>query len=204
MTARRALDAAEPARYALLGLLVEGQRHGYDLARHFTRGTALGDVVYLSPSHLYALLARLARDGLIAGEMQDAGTRPARHVYSLTAAGRAAVLRWIDEPVARPRDVLLDFPLKLYLACRLDEGRAATLVARQQALFTSYLDQLEQVAVQQIAGEDAAFMALLREGRISRTRAALAWLERCAEEVGPSLTPCGARAPSLTRARGSK
>ena len=57
---RRPLDAAEPARHALLGLLLDGPHHGYDLARRFAPGTALGDVLRLSTSHLYALLARLS------------------------------------------------------------------------------------------------------------------------------------------------
>src|SRR5690349_20886230 len=97
---RHGLDAAEPARYALLGLLLEGPAHGYDLARHFTPGTALGDVMRLGASHLYALLGRLERDGLIAGERQESGSRPPRHAYHLTPQGRAAVQGWVDEPVA--------------------------------------------------------------------------------------------------------
>jgi len=87
------------------------------------------------------------------------------------------VLRWVDEPVARPRDVLVDFPLKLYLARRLGSARAAALVARQRAVFTAYLQQLEHATAP--CGEDAAFMALVREGRIARTRAVLDWLDRC-------------------------
>jgi DNA-binding PadR family transcriptional regulator len=164
----------------LLGLLLEGPHHGYDLARRFAPGTALGDVLRLSTSHLYALLARLERDGLVAGTTEESGSRPARHVYHLTDAGREVVLRWMDEPVARPRDVLVDFPLKLYLARRLGSARAAALVARQRDIFTAYLQQLEQ-ATASCGGEDedVAFMALVREGRIARTRAVLDWLDRC-------------------------
>ena len=178
---RRPLDAAEPARHALLGLLLEGPHHGYDLARRFAPGTALGDVLRLSTSHLYALLARLERDGLVAGTTEESGSRPARHVYHLTDAGRDVVLRRVDEPVARPRDVLVDFPLKLYLDRRLGSTRATALVARQCAVFTAYLQQLEHTAAP-CGGEDAAFMALVREGRIARTRIVLDWLDRCAAD----------------------
>jgi DNA-binding PadR family transcriptional regulator len=185
---RRALDAAEPARYALLGLLLDGPSYGYDLARRFTPGSPLGDVVHLSPSHLYALLTRLERDGLIDGERQDSGARPPRHVYRLTEAGRAAVLSWLDEPVARPRDILLDFPLKLYLARRLSRARAADLVAHQRAIFRDYLQHLESdgrgIAEQP---DDATFMHLIRAGRILRTQATLEWLDRCAAELAVSI-----------------
>ncbi len=181
---RRALDAAEPARYALLGLLLDGPGYGYDLARRFAPGSPLGDVVHLSPSHLYALLARLERDGLIGGERQESGARPPRHVYRLTAPGRAAVLSWLDEPVARPRDILLDFPLKLYLARRLSRARAADLVAHQRAIFDDYLQRLETDGrVMTEPPDDAAFMHLVREGRVLRTQATLEWLARCADEL---------------------
>ena len=40
------------------------------------------------------------------------------------------------------------------------------------------LQQLEQ-ATAPCGGEDAVFMALVREGRIARTRAVLDWLDRC-------------------------
>jgi DNA-binding PadR family transcriptional regulator len=180
---RWALDTAEPARHALLALLLDGPRHGYDLARHFAPGTALGDVMHLGASHLYALLGRLERDGLVAGEIQPGGTRPNRRVFHLTEAGRETALRWITEPVARPRDALLDFPLKFYLALHRDPRDAATLLEHQRALFSSYLERLEEEARQLGTGGDAAFIALVRQGRIARTRALLEWLALCEKEV---------------------
>jgi len=186
-TVRRTLDTAEPARHALLGLLLDGPRHGYDLTRSFAPGTPLGAVMRLGDSNLYAQLTRLERDGLIVGEVRESGVRPPRRVYHLTEAGREAALRWIDEPVARPRDILLDFPLKLYLARHVGPDRAAALVARQRAFIATYLARLEEVVARleedipdAEKGADTAFIALVREGRIARTRAILAWLDRCA------------------------
>ena len=92
--------------------------------------------------------------------------------------------RWIDEPVDRPRDIMLDFPLKLYLADRQSRARSAELVARQSALFRTYLESLERQQPRAPEGEDAAFEWLLHDGRIERTRSALAWLDRCAEALG--------------------
>jgi DNA-binding PadR family transcriptional regulator len=173
--------AAEPARFALLGLLVAGPRHGYDLARSFTSASALSEVVHLSPSHLYALLSRLERDGLISGHREEAGAYPPRRVYQLTEAGQEAVRRWIDEPVSRPRDMRIEFPIKLYLARQLDSGRACALVERQRALLASYVERLEQKPLPADEAADRDFVMLLREGRIGRLRAALSWLDRCME-----------------------
>ena len=182
---RHAIDSAEPARYALLGLLLEEPGHGYDLARHFVPGSALGAVLRLGSSHLYALLGRLEKDGLIAGERLDAGAHPPRRVYRVTEAGRAAVSRWIDKPVERPREMLLDFPLKFYIARRQEPARAGQLVTRQRRLLTNFLQQLEREAG--LSGlstpekeKEDDFIALMRDGRIARTKASLDWLDRCA------------------------
>jgi DNA-binding PadR family transcriptional regulator len=176
---QRDRGAAEPARFALLGLLLNQPAHGYDLSRRFAPTSALGDVIHLSASHLYALLARLERDGLIAGEQQDAGTRPQRRVYQLTGAGRAAVERWIDEPVSHPRDMRLDFPLKLYIARGLGAEHVAELVDRQRAVFEAYIARLQQEEKPADTEDDAAFLNLMRIGRIGRAQAALDWLDHC-------------------------
>lgn len=171
--------SAEPARFALLGLLLHKPAHGYDLSRRFASTSALGDVIHLSASHLYALLARLERDELIAGEVQDAGNYPQRRVYRLTDAGREAVRQWIDEPVSHPRDMRIDFPLKLYIARQLGSARAAELVDRQRAIFQEYIARLQAEEKPTDAADDAAFLKLMRFGRIGRAQAALDWLDRC-------------------------
>jgi DNA-binding PadR family transcriptional regulator len=177
--AQRDRGAAEPARFVLLGLLLQKPAHGYDLTRHFAPDSALGDVIHLSPSHLYALLARLEGDGLIAGEMQDAGNHPQRRVYHLTAAGEAAVQRWIDEPVSHPRDMRIDFPLKLYIARGFGTERVAELIDRQRAVFRAYIARLESEVKPAATNDDAAFLTLMRIGRIGRAQAALDWLRHC-------------------------
>jgi DNA-binding PadR family transcriptional regulator len=171
--------SAEPARFALLGLLLEKPAHGYDLARRFAPNSALGDVIHLSPSHLYALLTRLERDGLIAGEVQDAGNHPQRRVYRLTEAGREAVQRWIDDPVSHPRDMRIDFPLKLYIARGSGSQRVEELVDRQRVVFEEYIARLGAEEMPADSGDDAAFIHLMRIGRIGRAQAALDWLDLC-------------------------
>jgi DNA-binding PadR family transcriptional regulator len=180
---RRPLDAARPARYALLGLLLQGPRHGYDLIRSFAPGTPLGATIHLGISHLYALLARLEQDGLIAGESQEQVLSPPRRVFQLTETGRAAILAWLDEPVSRPREVLLDFPLKLYLSQHHDPSHAALLIGRQRALFAALLAELEQTEGTPAPDSDSLYMSLLREGRILRIRATLTWLDHCAARL---------------------
>jgi PadR family transcriptional regulator AphA len=179
--AHRDRGAAEPVRFALLGLLLREPAHGYDLARRFGRGSALGDVVHLSASHLYALLSRLERDGLLVGEVREAGGLPQRRVYRLSEMGRTAVEHWIDQPVSHPRDMRIDFPLKLYIARDFGPARVADLIARQRAVFEDYIARLLVEEKPANTDEDAAFIDLMRIGRIGRAEAALDWLAQCTE-----------------------
>jgi DNA-binding PadR family transcriptional regulator len=166
-----------------LGLLIANPAHGYDLGRHFSPKSALGDIIHLSTSHLYALLARLERDGLISGEQEVAGNRPARRVYRPTDAGTQAVQRWIHEPVSHPRDMRIDFPLKLFIARRLGHEHAVELIGRQRMVFDDYIARLEGDPKPADSQEDAAFIDLMRAGRIGRAQAAIDWLDRAAGEL---------------------
>jgi DNA-binding PadR family transcriptional regulator len=176
--------SAEPARYALLGLLLDAPSHGYDLSRRFNRTSALGDIIHLTSSHLYALLTRLELDGSIAGEQQDAGARPQRRVYHLTDAGRTRILRWIGEPVAHPRDMLVEFPLKLYIARMNNAAGALDLIERQRVVFEEYIARLNRQSLSVATPFDASFTALVRVGRVGRAQAALQWLEASILVVG--------------------
>lgn len=177
---RRPLSAAEPARHALLGLLLAGPSYGYDLARAFAPGTVLDSIMHLGASHLYGLLGALESDGLVSGQLLDQGARPPRRMFGLTDAGRNFVQQWIGATVARPRDILIDFPLKLYFAHCQSPERSADLLARQRVVFLAHLDTLEHGWPSPADDAESAFLWVLHDGRIERTRSALAWLERTA------------------------
>ena len=69
----------------VLGVLREGGRHGYEIARRI-REIDEG-ALNAREGRLYPLLHRLEADGLIAGQWVPQESRPPRRVYSLTAAG---------------------------------------------------------------------------------------------------------------------
>lgn len=169
--------AAEPARYALLGLLQERPTYGYELTQRFEVGTALGEIVRLAASHLYALLGKMERDGLIVGKQQDAGARPQRRVYRLTERGREMLLSWLDAPVSHPRDMRIEFPLKLYMAQLNQPQRVPALIERQRATLAAYIERIERLPAPSASGIDGSYILLMREGRVGRARAALDWLE---------------------------
>jgi len=172
---------ADPARYALLALLLQHPAHGYELSRAFAGGSVLADILHLGQSNVYALLSRMERDGLVTAAEVEAGDRPTRRVYALTERGREAVSAWLDATVSHPRDMRIEFPLKLYLLTRSRPAHALDLIARQRAVFRAYIERLERTAGEP-SGKDEDFLRLVRVGRHGRAQAALEWLD-AAERV---------------------
>lgn len=179
--------AEMPAEHAVLGLLALGesqkQGYGYDLARQFSAGQPLADVLRLEPGMLYHHLKKLERVGWLAAEIEPQDARPSRRIYTLTAAGRTELRRWLRAPVARTREIRLEFLVKLYFARRLDVARAGQLIADQQEtcrrLEASLVQQLSHLGTERdprVDAEAVAFQRLVVELRLSQTRAAAAWL----------------------------
>lgn len=92
---RRRLSLLEGA---LLGLLHDEPRSGYALRKLFAT-TPMGSFSD-SPGSIYPALARLAAQGLIAGNVENARSLRPRQVYGLTRAGAEALDAWLREPLA--------------------------------------------------------------------------------------------------------
>jgi DNA-binding PadR family transcriptional regulator len=82
--------------YALLGLLNEADRHGYDLKQSYDR--RFGAARPLRFGQVYRTLAQLQRDGLIEAVGVEHGAGPDRKRYSITPEGVTDLQRWLSEP----------------------------------------------------------------------------------------------------------
>jgi PadR family transcriptional regulator AphA len=185
---RGAAPPEMPAEHALLGLitLTGGEAHGYELARHFdpAHPLGLGEILRLEQSMLYQHLKKLERQGWLTVSLQPQGTRPPRQMYRLTEAGRAELRRWLAEPVARTREIRLEFLVKLFFALQLDRDRAARLIADQEDVSRGIAADLEAqlASLAGRAGDDPAatteltFRRMVLELRLDQTRAVTAWL----------------------------
>lgn len=168
--------------YALLGLLRREPLHAYEMYQRLRRGELLGQVWQLKQSHLYALLARLEEQGLIAGAVETRGARPPRRMLALTSEGAAAYAAWVTAPVRHGRDFRLEFLAKL--ACAASEGKEtiAALISGQRVTCLAWQRDLEQ----RVAAIPNAqpYDRLVLEFRAGQIAAILAWLARCERELG--------------------
>lgn len=129
--------------WAVLGVLVERPRHGYDIAAALSPGTPVGDAWKLSRQLVYRALERLEALELAAPRRTEPGdAAPPRTVVGPTRRGRAALRQWLDAPVQHLRDVRSELLLKLVLAEVLDHDRSA-LVRAQRETFAGLFAALD-------------------------------------------------------------
>jgi DNA-binding PadR family transcriptional regulator len=120
-----------PLHHAVLALLANKPAHGYELKSSFEQ--AVGDQWGgLNFGHLYQILDRLSRDGLIESERQPQPIKPDRLVHHLTSAGRSELDRWLSEPSTRQRGYRDDFFLKLMAALQAGDQQTLDGVLRRQ------------------------------------------------------------------------
>ncbi|MEH0973158.1 PadR family transcriptional regulator [Micromonospora sp. CPCC 205546] len=118
-------------QHAVLALLAGGRSYGYELKGAFEEavGPQWGP---LNIGHLYQILDRLSRDGLVVAERQPQPVKPDRVVYEITPEGRAELARWLGEPSPRSGGFRDDFFLKVTAAARSGEPATVRTVLGNQ------------------------------------------------------------------------
>ncbi len=163
--------------WACLAALAQGRLHGFAVARRLSPTGDLGRVWTMSRPLTYRAIATLHEMGMIrsAGEESSEGG-PTRVVWILTPKGRAALRRWLAEPVSHPRDVRSELLLKI-VVCDLmgidRDGLVADQLERFELQRAARLDELidaptDPVRVWRVEFADAA-LAFLRAVRVHAT-----------------------------------
>jgi len=89
-----------PVRHAVLGLLAQRPRHGYELRAAFEAVVGGEENWDVKPAQIYTTLDRLEKSGLVAEESvgQDAG--PEKRIYAITPAGLETLREWFADGIA--------------------------------------------------------------------------------------------------------
>lgn len=181
-----------PIQHAVLSLLTDGPCHGYELRAAFERavGPQWGG---LNIGHLYQMLERLSRDGLVDSSTVTQADRPDRRVYRLTAAGRDELTSWVAAPAERTGGYRDELFLKLMAAAREGEQAVRDLADAQRRHEYGRLKSLGELAREH---RDEPLVALLIEAAALHTRADLELVELAAESAAGLVA--GAEHPPTT------
>lgn len=116
---------------ALLGLMENGASHGYDIKQRYD--SLLGGDKPIAFGQIYAMLARMIRDGLIVAMGEESGAGPDRKRYGVTDAGRQRLREWLASAGAPSHVTQSELFAKVVLALLLDDDADALLDVQRHA-----------------------------------------------------------------------
>jgi DNA-binding PadR family transcriptional regulator len=155
--------------HALLGLLEERPRHGYELKRLHDRLFSNGKELRFG--QVYASLSRLLRDGLVVVDAVEREVGPDRKTYAITPDGVTRLEGWLVDPVD-PRIYLQSVQFtKVVLA--LMSGRSAEEILDAQR--SAHLKTMRELTRKKTSGDVAD--ALAADFALFHLEADLRWIE---------------------------
>jgi DNA-binding PadR family transcriptional regulator len=179
-----------PIQHAVLAILARGSSHGYELKATFEEaiGPQWGE---LNIGHLYQVLERLVRDGLVTRRAVPQRDRPDRIDYRLTAGGRRELDTWLARPFVRQGGYRDELFLKIFAAAGLGPERLEEVIRVQRQ---AYLSELATLGGLRADHRDDPLIALLIEAAVLHTEANLRILEAADERTeGLASTPASAQ-----------
>lgn len=164
------------AELAILSLVVEQPRHGYDIEQTIV-GRNMRDWTDVGFSSIYYVLDKLETAGLVTSRQEPApGRGPARRVYSATDTGGAAMRREALEALAGPTGQKTSFQLGLAVLPYLDSDEVTEALGTHEHDLLIRLETLRQ----RRAGDFPLHVAAMFDLGISQLKAELAWIRRFA------------------------
>ena len=162
-------------RNALLGLLAQRSRHGYDLHAAFEAVVGGEQNWDVKPAQIYTTLARLEESGLVAEEGIEQGGGPEKRIYMITPEGRVVLSQWFASGVelGHQRD---EFFVKLLLSIATGEANPRKVIQTQRSKL--YQDMHAATAQRnKIDPKTALAQVLLYDKAIMHLEADLRWLD---------------------------
>ena len=163
-------------RHAILGLLAQRPRHGYDLRAAFSAVVGGDENWDVKPAQIYTTLERLEEAGLVrcTSDMGE-GAEPSRRIYAITPQGDAVLREWFASGVV-PEHQRDEFFVKLMTALVSGEADTSRLVQTQRA--TLY-QELHAATTMRDSYNPLTEMAqiLLLDKSIMHLEADLRWLD---------------------------
>ncbi len=160
----------------LLGLLLEGQMHGYQLNEYLEH--TMGFFTDLKKPTAYYTLNRLEKEGHVRHQTEREGKRPERRVYQLTEKGRAFFYELLRSRLSEFSRTYYDDDIAIAFMDRLPAAEVRQLLLEKRDRAEGILDQLRR-----LPGHDGSARHVMRHN-IAHLETELAWLDGMLEELG--------------------
>jgi PadR family transcriptional regulator AphA len=157
--------------WACLGILYPSPSHGFAVAARLKPDGDVGRVWSLSRALTYRSLDQLAQRGHVHAVAEEPGIAGGnRTILAATRAGRAQLRRWLGTPVVHLRDLRSELLLKLVLAENCGIDIAPMLDAQRR-----HIEQLTAAITVHVVAQPDDVVALWRR---ESSHAALRFLEQ--------------------------
>jgi len=162
-------------RHALLGLLAQRPRHGYELHAAFEAVVGGEQNWDVKPAQVYSTLSRLAESGLVKEEAIEQGGGPEKRIYGITRAGRAALEEWFAAWV-EPEHQRDEFFVKLMLSVAVEGASPRKVIQIQRVRL---YQELHAITTQRQHADPKTELAqmLLLDKTVMHLEADVRWLD---------------------------
>ncbi len=162
-------------RHAVLGLLTQHSRHGYELRAAFEALVGGEENWDVKPAQIYSTLTRLEKSGLVAEESVEQEGGPEKRIYAITSEGYKTLREWFEDSISSEhrRD---EFFIKLMVALISGAADPYQLIQSQRA---HLFQELHAVTAERTRGDPTRELAriLLLEKAAMHMEADLRWLD---------------------------
>ena len=159
----------------LLGLLLDGKKHGYQLNEYFKHTLSL--CADMKKSTAYYILNKLEKDGYVVQETERQGNRPERRVYELTEMGRSLFYELLRQNLGDFSQTYYDDDIGIAFMDQLPINEVRLLLASKRDKLLAVLNQFNQVPAHE------GSWRFVIDHNITHLEAEVSWLERVLQEL---------------------
>ncbi len=166
-------------RHTILGLLQQEEMTGYDLKTNCF-DQYIAQLWPADQAQIYKTLDKMVEQGWISCTVEIQRDRPNRKIYSLTEAGKAELIRWLQCPQPLPtlREPLL---VQLFFAAQLPNEAIIQLLEQQLAARNDKLAECKNIEFpvlgDQGVSREQIMQQLVLELVIRREQTYIDWLK---------------------------
>ncbi len=167
-------------KYALLGLIVENPKYGYEIKQQFEG--ALGNVWSVSYGQLYPTLRRLSEVGWVTKKTAPGKKAAERNIYSITAKGKKRLDEWLLKPLRTNYRVKDEFTLKFLFFDKIPKEKVLIYLKSQQKKTIMQKENFQRTLVSLREEINFFLQAIIRKG-IIHLEAENQWLEEVINDL---------------------
>ena len=169
-------------KYAVLGLLAESPKYGYEIKRRFEG--ALGNAWSLSYGQLYPALHDLSALGWVTKKSEPGKKAAEKNIYSMTDKGKKKLEEWLLKPVRTIYKVKDELTLRLMFFGKLSPEAVREYLAAHQKRTILQKESFQLTLETLKDGMDCYLQAIIEKG-IIHLEAENQWLQDVIDKISP-------------------